>query len=180
METPKGVRVLDVADKAKEQFLDCLYSNEEVNTFLLDLGYDLIIIDDVEVPAELKGDNAYTMKRAQMFDNYNKHTLFISLREDNTVSNVYHRKVHVGSLTDKEEVEKGSSSGFGSLIILLFIVCLGIGGMVSCVNWVSDDSDTGYYYDTDDKDMDGDVDYDDVEKYLEDSLEEDKNDGDDW
>lgn len=48
-------------------------------------------------------------------------------------------------------------------------------------NWNSyeDDVDT-YEYISDDKDSDGDLDYDDVEKYLNDSLEEDVNDGDDW
>ena len=171
---------MDVAGKIKEKYLDCLYSDEEFKTFLLELGFDLIVIEEIVVPAELKGTSAYRMKRIQMFDEYDKHTVFVTLREDRTVYNVYHKKGHVEGLYDKEENIVNSSSGLGTLIILLFVVCIGIAGMVSCVDWMVDSDDSNYYYDPDDKDMDGDVDYDDVYKYLEDSLEEDKNDGDDW
>ncbi|MCK2018839.1 hypothetical protein [Peribacillus frigoritolerans] len=49
------------------------------------------------------------------------------------------------------------------------------------IDVVGNDDDEDYYeYDSDDKDSDGDVDYDDAEKYLDDSLKEDVNDGDDW
>ena len=171
---------MGVADTIKEKYLDCLYSDEEFTAFLLELGYDLITIQEIVVPVELKGTSAYRMKRIHMFNDLDKHTLFVTLREDRTVYNVYHKKGHIEGLYDKEETESSGSSGFTSLIILLIVACLGVAGMVSCVDWLVDSNDTDYYYDPDDKDMDGDVDYDDVYKYLEDSLEEDKNDGDDW
>lgn len=64
------------------------------------------------------------------------------------------------------------------VIIIIIVIILGFGACFNSGTEVSDyDDDT--YYDSDDKDGDGDVDYDDTEKYLNDSLEEDKNDGDD-
>ena len=170
---------LDVADKVKKQYLDCLYSDEELTAFLLELGYDLITIQEIVVPVELKGTSAHRMKRIHMFNDLDKHTLFITLKEDRTVYNAYYKKGHAEGLYDKEEVSSGNS-GCGTLIILLIIVVVAIGGMVLCVNWVSDSNDSDYIIDYRDKDKDGDVDFDDGVKHYIDSLEEDKNDGDDW
>lgn len=171
---------MDVVSKVKEKYLDCLYSDEEFKTFLLELGYDLISIQEIVVPIELKGTSAHRMKRIHMFNDLDKHTLFVTLREDKTVYNVYHKKGHAEGLYDKEETVSSGNSGCVTLIILFIIVVVAIGGMVSCVNWLSDNDDSDYYYDPDDYDKDGDVDIYDGAKYLEDSLEEDKNDGDDW
>ena len=169
---------MDVAGKIKEKYLDRLYSDEEFTAFLLELGYDLIIIQEIVVPVELKGTSAYRMKRIHMFNDLDKHTLFVTLREDRTVYNVYHKKGHIEGLYDKEEVATNSSSGCATLIILFIIVVVAIGGMVSCATWMGDNIDSDIYIDPDDKDYDGDVDQNDYRIELEDSLEE--NDGDDW
>ncbi|MED3825130.1 hypothetical protein P4561_15675 [Priestia flexa] len=75
----------------------------------------------------------------------------------------------------------------GCFIIMLIIGVVGtlvyflVAGITDGIsNWNEYDEDYEYIEESDDKDSDGDVDYDDVGKHLNDSLEEDVNDGDDW
>lgn len=74
-------------------------------------------------------------------------------------------------------MESNENKGCGFLFVIIVGIVLIFGG---CVAYVTKDDDSPSYYDSDDYDTDGDVDYDDVNKYLNDSLEDDINDGDDW
>lgn len=66
----------------------------------------------------------------------------------------------------------------GFVVTVLYLFATSIFDGESNLNY--DEKDYEYIEESDDKDSDGDVDYDDVEKYLNESLENDINDGDDW
>lgn len=144
------------------------YIENEIIEYLISLEYT-----DIEVSHVDKLKRRIYLKR-----NGTDRTIFIGLDKNGVIKSMTQLDGRLERLT--------SASSIGCLVGVLIIVGLIIWFIVSWVmDVVSNIEDNDYYEDDnyneyDDKDADGDVDYDDVDKYLKDSLEEDINDGDDY
>ena len=186
----------DLAELAYGKFKGYPFNETKFLDFLKSEGYGNIKIAETDIPDVLKNTSVSKMKRYIVGKEGETKTLFVALDTENTHDYFYLRDGIVYSLNDKNAnisvTSNPASEGFALGIMLLFVgsmlalMIYGAVGLVSAIMDANDDDDYEYIYDdsdynySDDKDADGDVDYDDVEKYLEDSLEEDKNDGDDW
>ena len=180
----------DLSDLAYGKFKGYPYYDNEFMEFLTNEGYVNVKVGDTDVPDHLINTSVARMKRFIISKDGETKTLFIALDAMGVYDFFYLRDGIVYSLNEKKPLSEITASdkqgaGLAMMIALAFFIFVGMTfhyifkdfGDSDDYNY---DDEPTYYYDSDDKDYDGDVDYDDVEKYLEDSLEEDKNDGDDW
>ncbi|WKA53440.1 hypothetical protein [Planococcus shixiaomingii] len=161
-------------------FLNKQYNEEEMVLFLESQKYTEIDSAEVTLPKQLKHITKLKRFKMKFFKEFR--TLFVGV---NSEGNIAYTRMENKDIDDHPSFYADLGLILGCLIPIVAIVGLVIwfatvvvGGVVE--NWNSYDEDDTYEYISDDKDSDGDVDYDDVEKYLNDSLEEDVNDGDDW
>lgn len=107
-------------------------------------------------------------------------TVFVAFDSNYTINKVAFIVYKVDSM------DQHYSNNFGGILFLIgaaaIVITIGYFIVTAIMETFSDTEDVDYEYidDSNDYDYDGDVDYDDVDKYLEDSLKEDVNDGDDW
>ncbi|WP_342543311.1 hypothetical protein MHH33_06950 [Paenisporosarcina sp. FSL H8-0542] len=166
----------DIGKILKESIFKKPYSEEKVRAILLSIGYESIEVDDIGNVKRFR----MIIKNKMPVLQYER-TLFVKLDKDVKVRDfefAYQRKDEPENIVTNV------------MIAIVFLAVIGlviwfVGGffidviqdLLDSMDYDSDGSD--FISDTDDKDFDGDVDFDDVEKNLNDSLEEDLNDGDD-
>ena len=171
----------DLARIISVKFKDKVYDQTSFIDFLKGDGYGHIRIGDADIPNELKDTDVKRVIRIVVNKDNNFSTLFIGLDESGVCESFYEREGVKLSLNDEQSSTSGSGEGIklllsvGAIFVALFFIFGAIG---------DDSKDYDYnepaYNEADDYDKDGDNDLDDGAKYLEGSLKEDKNDGDDW
>lgn len=149
----------------KREVIDRVWKNKKYNEkyfikFLESLGYTV-----------LKVSLAGEYKRFDLKESDVDRTLYINYDENMIIDYV--------QLIDYR-VKKMRSSGWKIGIALAAIGTVGFLVIYTAFSNSDDKPIIIQQYDSNDKDADGDVDYDDTERYLKDSLKEDKNDGDDY
>ncbi|MEK5065672.1 hypothetical protein [Cytobacillus sp. FSL R5-0596] len=170
-----------IQEKLLNNFHKKQYSEEQLIHFLGSQKYTDINIAEVSSPKQL--EKVVKLKRFQMkfFKEYR--TLFLGIDSE---GNVTYSRMENSLVNEHPSVYAGLGALLGCLIPIVVVVGLVIWFAVVIIgdvieNWNSHDEEVDTYeYNPDDKDSDGDLDYDDVEKHLNDSLKEDVNDGDDW
>ncbi|MFD1357661.1 hypothetical protein ACFQ4X_07060 [Fictibacillus halophilus] len=158
----------DFRIEVAEHFIGKKYEEEEIIAYLKIKGFTNI------VPGAYPGVKRMNMKQKQA-----DLTLFFTVDPSDKIENT---RVEFKKL---ETIPNDAAVFFGCLSLVIVAICLVVWFFVWAFNDPvydsGDDEETpSYEVNPDDYDGDGDVDIDDGVQYLEDSLEEDKNDGDDW
>lgn len=170
---PVAEKKKDIRLVLQEEIFKKKYSEEKVVSILEKQGFKNIVVGK---SANGKSEKI-TMQEQKMTN-----TLFVNVDKNGYVKNFEF-------LNEKRDNPSGLAVGIASMLIVITVAVaiIWVAGWVvlNVVDAFNTDDEPSYYDNQDgyderyDKDFDGDVDQDDAEKYLKDSLEEDKNDGDD-